>query len=242
MLAVLALFLNAYMRERAGLERAALDVAHALMQTVDHELASARAALEALATSPSLDNKDLAAFHAQALDVLKSRPGNVVVLTDRGLRQIDNSRLGYGSALPAHGNPDAIRQVFDSARPGVSNLYFAPIAGRLMSSVDVPVVREGQVRWVLSMQYAGERLGAILQRQRLPPGATATIYDGAARIVWSSISGRADIGRKASAALAAGMLLDSEGVVDESGKERGGRVTVFSRSSISNPVRTSPSA
>jgi hypothetical protein len=69
MLAVLALFLHAYARERAGVERAALDVSRALMQAVDRELISARAALEALATSPSLDHGDLRAFHAQVLSM-----------------------------------------------------------------------------------------------------------------------------------------------------------------------------
>ena len=234
MLAVLALFLHAYARERAGVERAALDVARALMQTVDHELASARAALQALATSPSLDNNDLAAFHAQALEVLYARPGNVLVLTGPGLRQVDNTGVAFGAALPAHGNPDAIRRVFDSARPSVSDLYRAPTTGRLMSSVDVPVVRGGRVNWVLSMQYSGERLGTILARQRLPPGAGAVIYDGAARIVWSSSANPAHVGRRASAALAAGLVLGPEGMVDEEIEGRSGRVTVFSRSSISN--------
>jgi hypothetical protein len=34
------------------------------------------------------------------------------------------------------------------------------------------------------MQYFGECLGAILERQNIPPDATATIYDSTGRIVW----------------------------------------------------------
>jgi hypothetical protein len=33
------------------------------------------------------------------------------------------------------------------------------------------------------MQYFGECLGAILERQNIPPDATATIYDSTGRIV-----------------------------------------------------------
>lgn len=69
-IAVVALFLHSYGRERAGIEQASLDVSRALMQAIDRELSSARAALEALATSPSLDASDLHAFQAQAIEVL----------------------------------------------------------------------------------------------------------------------------------------------------------------------------
>jgi len=233
-IAVVALFLHSYGRERAGIERASQDVARALMQAIDRELSSAQAALQALATSPSLDAHDLRAFHAQAIEVLHARPGNVLVAADTSLDQVINTGLPFGAALPRHGNAEQVRQVFATARPQVSDLYVGPTVNRLLSSVDVPVVRDGQVRYVLSMQYFGERLGAILERQRAPPGATVTIYDGKARIVWSSRARRAEVGRRASSALAAGFALGPEGTVDEPGQDGAGLVTVFSHSSLSD--------
>jgi len=233
-IAVVALFLHAYGRERAGVERASQDVARALMQAIDRELGSARAALEALATSPSLDARDLAAFRAQASAVLYSRPGNVVVMSDASLQQVLNTGQPDGAALPRHGDPESVRRVFRGAGALVSDLYIGPAAGRLLTSVDVPVLRGGQVRYVLSMQYFGERLGQILERQRAPPGATVTMYDGRARIVWSSHARRVDVGQHASTALAAGMALGPEGTVDEVGPDGRARVTLFSRSSLSD--------
>jgi len=233
-IAVVALFLHSYGRERAGIERASQDVSRALMQAIDRELSSAQAALQALATSPSLDAHDLRAFHAQAIEVLHARPGNVLVATDPDLRQVINTGLPFGALLPRHGNANQIRKVFANARPLVSDLYVGPTVNRLLSSVDVPVVRDGQVRYVLSMQYFGERLGAILERQQTLPGAPVTIYDGQARIVWSSRARPAEVGQRASSALAAGFALGPEGTVDESGLDDGGQVTVFSRSSLSD--------
>ena len=234
LLAVLVLLLHSYGRERSSIERGTLDMSWAAMQAIDRELSSARAVLQALATSPSLDQGDLRAFHAQALDVLQSRPGNILVLTDPALRQVDNSSLAYGAKLPPHGNPDALRLVFDTAEPAVSDLYHAPTVRRLLTSVDVPVVRGGQVHRVLSLQYPAERLGAILLRQQRPSGASVTLYDGAARTVWSSRARRTEVGQRASSALAAAMAQRPEGTVDESGAGQGARVTLFSRSSISN--------
>lgn len=232
-LAVVALFLHSYARERAGVERAALDVSRALMQAIDLELSSARAALEALATSPSLDRPDLAVFRTQAIAVLHGRPGNVLVLSDARLRQVVNTGVPPGAPLPGHGNPAGIRRLFEGAGPGVSDLYVGPTVGRLLSSVDVPVPRGERVAWVLSMQYVGERLGTILERQQVPPGANVTIYDGGGRIVWSSRARRAEVGRRASTALLAGFALGPEGMVDES-IDGDARVTAFSRSSVSS--------
>jgi PAS domain S-box-containing protein len=142
--------------------------------------------------------------------------------------------MPFGVPLPRHGNPEQLRRVFASGRPLVSDLYVGPTVQRLLTSVDVPVVRNGRVAYVLSMQYFGERLGAILKRQNIPPETVVTIYDSSAHIVWSSRGGRGDVGRRADVALAAGLASRAEGIVDEAGPDGTPYVTVFSRSSVSN--------
>jgi PAS domain S-box-containing protein len=232
--AVVALFVYSYQRERAGIERSNLDLARALMQAIDRELASAQGAMQALATSPNLDHANLHAFFGQATEVLHDRPGNILVLVDSSGRQVVNTHVPFGQALPLHGNQVQLRRVFDINRPLVSDLYVGPTVQRLLTSVDVPVVRNGRVSYVLSMQYFGERLGAILEHQNIPPDAAAAIYDSTARIVWRSRGSIGDVGLHAGAALAAGMVLEPEGIVDETGPDGVAYVTVFSRSTVSN--------
>jgi PAS domain S-box-containing protein len=232
--AVVVLFVYTYQHERASVERATLDVARALMQAIDRELASAQAALQALSTSVNLDRGNLRAFHGQAADVLRSRPGNILLLSDSRGRQVVNTHVPFGAPLPLHGDPDQLRRVIEGGRPLVSDLYVGPTVHRLLTSVDVPVVRNGHVVYVLSMQYFGERLGAILERQNIPPEVVATIYDSSARIVWRSRGSRGDVGRRAGTALASGLALRAEGIVDEAGPGQLYYVTVFSRSSVSN--------
>jgi PAS domain S-box-containing protein len=231
--AVIALFFHSYQRERAGIERVNLDVSRALMQAIDRELASAKAAMQALATSPNLDRADLRAFYAQAADVLHDRPGNNLLLASRDGRQVVNTHVPYGTPLPHHGNPRQLQRVVASGRPLVSDLYVGPTVGRLLISVDVPVLRHGQVRYVLSMQYFGERLGAILERQHIPPDTTVTIYDSAARILWRSRGSHDDVGDRAGGALAAALQREPEGIVDDRVPGDVPTVTVFSRSAVS---------
>lgn len=232
--AVVGLFLHSYQRERAAAERAALDVSRALMQAIDRELASAQGALQALATSPNLDRGDMQAFYGQAVEVLHSRPGNILVLTDDQQHQVVNTHLPYGLPLPRHGNPALLQAVLARGAPAVSDLYVGPSVHRLLTSVDVPVQRGKRVRYVLSMQYFGERLGSILEHQKIPAQTTATIYDSSARIVWRSPGSLRDIGRAATPGLAGGLALETEGIVDETGRDGAPRVTAFSRSSVSN--------
>ena len=233
-IAVVALFVHSYQRERAGIERGALDVSRALMQAIDRELASAQGAMQALATSPNLDRGNLRSFYGQATEVLHYRPGNILLLSDSRRRQVVNTHLPFGVPLPLHGDPAQLARVIATGRPSVSDLYVGPTVQRLLTSVDVPVVRNGRVVYVLSMQYFGERLGEILERQNIPPDATATIYDSNARIIWRSRGSRGDVGRRADPALAAGLILKPEGIVDQSGGDRSPHVTVFSRSRVSN--------
>jgi PAS domain S-box-containing protein len=232
--AVVALFVHSYERERTGIERATLDVSRALMQAIDRELASAQGAMQALATSPNLDRADLRAFYGQATEVLHERPGNILLLADRHGRQVVNTHLPFGAPLPMHGNLIQLQRVVASARPLVSDVYVGPTVQRLLTSVDVPVVRKGEVLYVLSMQYFGERLGAILERQNIPPEAIAIIYDSSAHIVWRSRGSRGDVGQRAWPALATGLARNPEGIVDEAGPDGAPYVTVFSRSSVSN--------
>jgi PAS domain S-box-containing protein len=232
--AVSALFVHSYQRERAGIERSTLDVARALMQVIDLELASARGAMQALATSPNLDRGDLRGFYAQATEVLHDRPGNILLLSDNQGRQVINTHSPFGMPLPLHGDPAELRRVMESAQPAVSDLYVGPTVQRLLTSVDVPVLRNGQVRYVLSMQYFGERLGAILERQHIPPDVTATIYDSGARIVWRSLGSPGDVGRRAGPVLASALAVHREGIVNESAANGVADVALFSRSTVSN--------
>jgi len=233
-LAVAVLFAYSYQRERAGIERTTRDVSRALMQAIDRELASAQGAMQALATSPNLDNGDLHAFYGQAVEVLNFRPGNFLLLSDDHGRQVMNTHVPFGQPLPLHGNQAELHEVFSTGRPAVSDLYVGPTVRRLLTSVDVPVLRKGRVTHVLSMQYFGERLGAILERQNILPNATATIYDSNARIVWRSRGSKDDVGRRADKNLAARLARDREGIVDETGPDGAPYVTVFSRSAVSD--------
>ena len=93
---------KAYYDGRDSVTTSTLQTAHALTLVVERELFGLQSATATLAFSPHLQNGDLAAFHAQARDVLRATVGFAFVLTDRSGQQLVNTSRPYGSVLPRH--------------------------------------------------------------------------------------------------------------------------------------------
>jgi PAS domain S-box-containing protein len=79
--------------------------------------------------------------------------------------------------LPKHSVQDAVRQVFATGRPVITNAFKGVFTGRLMVSVHVPVFRDGRVVYDLAMNVPTDRFAKVLLLERLPPEWIGTIFD-----------------------------------------------------------------
>ena len=70
-------------------------------------------------------------------------------------------------------------------RPLPINLHRDPAAGPMVG-YRVPVLRNGELRYILSAEIAPAVYGEILARQKMPPQAVATVIDGRGVIVATS--------------------------------------------------------
>ncbi|TPG41868.1 hypothetical protein EAH89_28505 [Roseomonas nepalensis] len=157
--------------------------AASLALVVARELDVARAMLEALASSRSLDTEDLAGFY----DVMQRMPrpdGARVVLSDASGQMLVNSVVPFGTPLPHRGDPGVIERVFETGQAQVSDLYTGPITREPLVAIDVPVRRRGRVVYDLNMGLRPSALGRVLDEQR-PPGSAwiATVLDSTGTIV-----------------------------------------------------------
>ncbi|HTP95481.1 MAG TPA: ATP-binding protein [Burkholderiales bacterium] len=224
-----------YHQQRANIEQGTIATARALVQNVDRELASAEAALQALATSPQLARGSLSAFYDQAVDSVRGRPGSNIVLSDSSGRQLINTLRPFGEPLPMHGNPDQLRRVFDTRKPVVSDLYIGGVTRRPLVGVDIPVIRDGQVVFDLSMGFEPERLGLILTRQRLPAEWVASIFDSQGTYVARTHDAAANfVGQKGAPELMRRIAEVAEGRVETELRDGTPVLAVFSRSEVSN--------
>ena len=168
--------------EEEETERRVLQVAQSLVDDVDRELDRATITLETLATSVSLANNDLAAFHEQASRALmRDKAG--ILLVDRSFQQLLNTRAAYGTTLPRTVDPATVQRVFDTKQPHVSDLIVGIISGRPLINVEVPILVGEEVRYVLIMALDATRLEQLLQSQRLDPQWITGITDNKGIIV-----------------------------------------------------------
>lgn len=225
---------RAYKGEAVTQELIRIETARALMQAVDRELSSAQGTLQALATSPYLTTNDLRGFHVQAREVQSLRPSNNFVLSDSSGRQLVNTLRRFGDTLPGHGNPDQLRRVFATGRPVISDLYSGAVLRRPVISIDVPVIRNGKVKYDLSMGFLPAYLGEILRLQRIPPHSVAAIFDSKGVIVARTWDAERFVGHKGAPELVKRMEKVREDSIEAVTLEGVSVTTAFSRSTVSN--------
>jgi PAS domain S-box-containing protein len=233
-LGLLLLLFHYYQQERTQLEREMVQTARALASAVDRELAEAMAASQVLATSPFLAANDLAAFHRQAKDVLQTRDGGTIVLSNEAGQQLVNTNRPFGEPLPRKGNPGESRRVFESGRPQVSDLYIGGVLHRPMVSVDVPVRGDGGGVYSLSIGMFPERLARTLRNRPLPEGWIAAIFDADGTIVARTHEPGHFVGKKGTPILVERMRAAAEGLSENDTLEGVPVFGAFTRSAVSN--------
>jgi two-component sensor histidine kinase len=180
-LAVLA-FNQLASQDEAETQRRVLQVAQSLVDDIDRELDRATITLETLATSAALAKNDFAAFHEQATRALmRDKAG--ILLIDRSFQQLLNTRAAYGTALPRTVDPETAQRVFDTKQRHVSDLVVGAVSRQELINVEVPILVEEEVRYVLIMALDATRFEQLLQSQRLDPQWITGITDNKGIIV-----------------------------------------------------------
>jgi len=228
------LVFHAYSAKRNQISMNMLETAHAMTMVVDRELSSVQAALRALATSPAFVDGDFAALHRQTLELLKSYPGADIIVADVTGQQLVNSYRPYGDALPKRKNPEAVRSIFESGKPLVSDLFYGAVTRRPMIGIDVPVFRDGKVVYDLAMTFPSDRLSSILESLKLPKDCYGSILDSRRVLVTRTRNPERFVGVQATSSLRRDVANTSEGTTENSDLEGKPVYSTFSRSAVSN--------
>ncbi len=221
-----------YQRERAELVRGALSDARALMLTVDREFGGVERTLRTLATSPSLANLDLPAFHRQASDVLPANYITTIVLIDAAGQQRLNTSRPFGQPLPKATNLTQLERVLASGSANTSDLFNAPLPAGPGVNVAIPVRAGGQM-YSLAGLVLPTHLQNILADRRLPPDRIAAISDSSAHIVARTREIERLLGKSVSPALRERLQAQQEGAFETVTLDGIPVVTVFVRSMTS---------
>jgi hypothetical protein len=152
-------------------ERARLS-ARQLVLAVDRELIRPTLMLEALATSPLLQTGDLAAFHGRASEISRGLDVTIVLRAPGNPVQLVNTAVLWGAPL-AGGNPDIPafeEEVVRTRQPVVSDLIHGPLQSVWVIVVMVPVLRDGEVAYILSVGLPANQFARVLGEVQLDEG------------------------------------------------------------------------
>jgi signal transduction histidine kinase len=163
---------------QASVEGGLQDTARALAVAVDRELASTVTALRTLGASPSLDDRNFQLFYEQARRARDDNPGWLTVyLVEASGHQVLTLLRPLGTVLPNAGAFEYVRAVRETGQPHVSNLEFGPVSQRQVITINVPVFRDGRVRYVLGASLVTDALADLLARQVRSGESLAAIRD-----------------------------------------------------------------
>jgi signal transduction histidine kinase len=217
--------------ERAHLEDDTLGSARRVAVAVDREISRLVSALDVLALSNALALEDWPTFHAQ-VSRIRDHQNLVAVLRDMDGQQIVNARVPWGQPLPRFQIPGE-ETVLSRMRYNVSNVYRGVTTPAYLFSVTVPVMKNGQRRYLLSFSIPAEGLRDILNRVEHGANLTIAIIDRQGRIMARSDRHAEFVGQSASEDLMVNTVA-REGVWTGTGAEGDAVFAAFTRTTFSD--------
>jgi hypothetical protein len=169
------LFVRSAMLEREQVEARLVQLADDLATDIDREVERHFTVLYTLASLPSLEQGDWPSFYAQAKAALHGK--GYIVLIHRSLRQLVNTYVPYGEAPHFTGDPEAAQRMINSKQREVSDLFVSLVTKGPVFNISVPIVREGELQYILSYGRHADDLRAVMQAQRVGPDWVRTIID-----------------------------------------------------------------
>ncbi len=178
---------RSYARQAAT--EALTQVAHRIESEISHEIQVA----ETLASSAALDDGNLSDFYREAKRIVAARPlWETAFLTKPDREQVLNVLRPLGAPLGPVTDSESFDAVLRTRKPVLGGLgpYQASIGKRLVA-LRVPVIREGELRYVLTVGLLPDQIGTILGQAGLPAGWAGTVIDAKDEIVARTPDARA---------------------------------------------------
>ncbi|MFL5343611.1 MAG: ATP-binding protein [Hyalangium sp.] len=183
--------------------------------TFDREISASIRTLQALAESASLDTGELEHFRAEAERVWKSQPSwlTVILLTPEG-QQLVNLRRPREAPQVRVTEPESLRRTVETLQPIVGDFTRSPATGEWAFPIRVPVLRDGQLRYVLTAVIPAEALADIVAHQQSVESGelTRTLVDSQGTVAFRTLNPERFVGRPATLLLREHMEAAPEGV------------------------------
>ena len=226
---------NDYEQDRKDASQRVLETVRSIRLVLDAEVQRMTGGLQVLSLTDALRSGDFENFRRIASGFLDQYgKDGVVLVADREGRQLFSStlRTSEPANLPLRNNREIVEKVFATKSPQYSNLFIGAVKKRLIVTVEVPVLRDGDVLYDISFSPPIEIFQAIIEKQRPSPDWTISIFDGDGINFARVPNPQETIGKRASPSLYAEMFRGPEATLQTVSLEGVPLITSFARSSL----------
>ena len=172
-------------QERSYARKAATEALTQVAHRIEGEFSRELQVAETLASSAALDQDNLRDFYLEATRIVAARPlWETAALTKPDQEQVLNVLRPLGAPLGPVTDAESFNAVLRTRKPVLGGLgpYQAAI-GKQLVSLRVPVIRDGELRYVLTIGLLPDQIGTILGQAGLPAGWAGTVVDAKEKIV-----------------------------------------------------------
>ncbi len=156
---------------------------HSLSIALDREFQSSIGSLNALASSQFLDSGNFREFYALCEQARAIQPAwDTIVLHEPSGKPILDLVVPFGAPLPSVLEKESFETILQTKKAAVLEMVKAPSGGWVFG-IGVPVVRGGEVKYVLSALLQPTWPARIMEEQRLPSSWAGVIYDQRGHVV-----------------------------------------------------------
>lgn len=203
---------NNYAQDRKNATQRVLETVRGIRLVLDAEMQRMTGGLQVLSLTNALPDRDFEGFRRIASGFLEQygRDG-VVLVADREGRQLFSSLTTDTGNLPLRNNLDLVEKIFATKRPHYSNLFTGVVKKKLIMTVEVPVIRDGEVLYDISFSPPLEIFQAMIEQQSPGKDWTISIFDGEGTNFARVPNPQNTIGQRASPSLYAELFRKPEG-------------------------------
>jgi two-component sensor histidine kinase len=227
------LVFNDYEQDRRNASQRVLETVRSIRLVLDAEVQRMTGGLQVLTLTDTLRNGDFENFHRIASGFLDQYgPDGVVLVADRQGRQLFSSMTMNTASLPMRHNREIVEKVFATKGPAYSNLFYGAVKQRPIMTVEVPVLRDGEVLYDISFSPPISIFHTIIEKQRPGEDWTISIFDGNGVNFARIPNPHETIGKRASPLLFAEMFRRPEATLQTVSLEGVPLITSYARSSL----------
>jgi two-component sensor histidine kinase len=210
-----------------------LETTRSIRLVLDAEMQRMTGSLQVLALTNSLRSGDFQSFRRIANGFLEQYgKDGVILVADRYGNQLFSSVAEEAEGLPPRNNREIVDKVFTTKRPQYSNLFVGAVKKQMIVTVEVPVIRDGEVLYDISFSPPIGMFQNIVEKQRPSEDWTISIFDGDG-VNFARVPNPQDtIGKHASPLLYAELFSKHEATLPTVSIEGVPLITSFTRSSL----------